>query len=92
MTKEEQIMTDQEQYHQNLMSNTKYLIRDVWDTYELRVLKEFIDDILESKKWKCDGCGNMFDETEINDSYQLPYYTCQDCEESLKKEWEEKWE
>jgi hypothetical protein len=39
-------------------------------------------------EWECDGCGGMFDKTELVDSIQLPYYSCVDCEEELKQEME----
>jgi hypothetical protein len=32
---------------------------------------------------ECDGCGGMFDKTELVDSIHEPYYACQDCEEDL---------
>jgi len=35
------------------------------------------------EEWICDGCGNIFDKTELVDSIQLPYYSCHDCEEDL---------
>jgi len=41
------------------------------------------------EEWICDGCGNIFDKTELVDSIQLPYYACQDCEADLKKNMEE---
>jgi|TARA_R110000822_G_scaffold168847_1_gene308880 predicted nucleic acid-binding Zn ribbon protein len=40
-------------------------------------------------EWECDGCGNIFDKTELVDSIQLPYYSCVDCEAELKKDLEE---
>tara|TARA_R110000765_G_scaffold333562_1_gene424080 strand:+ start:391 stop:543 length:153 start_codon:yes stop_codon:yes gene_type:complete len=40
-------------------------------------------------EWECDGCGNIFDKTELVDSIQLPYYSCVDCESELKKDLEE---
>ena len=37
------------------------------------------------EEWICDGCGGIFDKTELVDSIQLPYYACQPCEDELKK-------
>jgi len=34
-------------------------------------------------EWECDGCGGMFDKTELVDSVHEPYYACHDCEEGL---------
>ena len=44
--------------------------------------------IVEDNLWECDGCGGIFDKTELVDSIQLPYYSCVDCEEELKQEME----
>jgi len=40
------------------------------------------------EEWICDGCGGIFDKTEMVESIQLPYYSCQTCEDELKKEME----
>ena len=37
-------MTDKKQYRENLIFNTKYLIRDVFNSEELNNIKEFIDE------------------------------------------------
>ena len=42
-------MNDKDIYNKNLISNTKYLIRDVWTTQQLLELQEFIEDIIEDK-------------------------------------------
>tara|TARA_R110001583_G_scaffold1215_1_gene10218 strand:+ start:687 stop:842 length:156 start_codon:yes stop_codon:yes gene_type:complete len=41
------------------------------------------------EEWICDGCGGIFDKTEMVESIQLPYYACQPCEDELKKTMEE---
>ena len=35
------------QYRENLIFNTKYLIRDIFNPEELNDIKEFIDEIIE---------------------------------------------
>ena len=42
-------MTDKEIYNKNLISNTKYLVRDVWTMKQLLELQEFIEDVIEDK-------------------------------------------
>tara|TARA_B100000085_G_C18377971_1_gene445150 strand:+ start:285 stop:425 length:141 start_codon:yes stop_codon:yes gene_type:complete len=43
-------MTDKKQYRENLIFNTKYLIRDFFNSEELNNIKEFIDEIIEMQK------------------------------------------
>ena len=43
-------MTDKKQYRENLIFNTKYLIRDIFNPEELNNIKEFIDEIIEIQK------------------------------------------
>ena len=50
-------MTDKKQYRENLIFNTKYLIRDVFNSEELNNIKEFIDEIIEMQKLN-NGKGN----------------------------------
>tara|TARA_Y100000033_G_C2683815_1_gene80370 strand:+ start:57 stop:197 length:141 start_codon:yes stop_codon:yes gene_type:complete len=43
-------MTDKKQYRENLIFNTKYLIRDFFNSEEFNNIKEFIDEIIEMQK------------------------------------------
>lgn len=42
--------TDEQQYRANLIFNTKYLIRDVFNSEELQGLQGFIHDAIDNKK------------------------------------------
>jgi len=42
--------TDREQYRENLIYNTKYLIRDIFSTDELKELKVFLDDMIKDRE------------------------------------------
>ena len=42
--------TDEEQYHVNLFYNTKYLIRDIFSTDELKELKVFLNDMIKDRE------------------------------------------
>ena len=41
--------SDKQRYEDNLIFNTKYLIRDVWTMKQLLELQELIEDIIEDK-------------------------------------------
>jgi|9_EtaG_2_1085328.scaffolds.fasta_scaffold96658_2 hypothetical protein len=41
--------SDKQRYEDNLIFNTKYLIRDVWTMEQLLELQELIEDIIEDK-------------------------------------------
>ena len=45
----QQYESDTKEYHSNLIFNTHYLIRDVFNTSELLAIKELVDDVLANR-------------------------------------------
>ena len=76
MTK--QTISDKDRYNNNLMFNTKYLIRDVFYLEQLKELQADINQAIMDKEEPCDVCHNITEDYETTEDHQV---FCIDCME-----------